>query len=234
MRKFLRLIINIIDEVQKKKHENRLQNTFLSYSTNGIKQHVTACETLLLNSKNNQIIKNTKETVKKIIKKNLKTPENLLKYMEKSGTKIVKIKNADKILSFVGEQEGFILPKCGFEGLYLNLILNKKFSRKSPEMFVLRDLPLNIYALSHQFHKWYSYKQNLPGFDNSTVEKFKHIYDFENPNNVSKLSFKEIMGLKEAIKRDKEAIELVLELSREQEGTRVGLNKIKNGEKANI
>ena len=42
------------------------------------------------------------------------------------------------------------------------------------------------------------------------------------------------MALKEAVKRDMEAIDFVLELSKEHEGSKKTLDKIKNGEKASL
>jgi len=86
-------------------------------------------------------------------------------------------------------------------------------------MFVLRDLPLNIYFMAHQFHKWYGYKMKLPGFEEVAQKNFKRIWEFENSHNVSTLRYEEIIALKEAIARDVEAIDFVLNLAREGEGS---------------
>lgn len=234
MRKLIKIFLDMVFSIQEKKHKELVQKTMYSYQNSTSKSHITSFATVSFNAKSSQKATLLKQTVKKIVVKNIKTPEKLLEYMEKSGTKVIKTKFADKILDYVGLEEGFIAPKEGFEALYLNLMLNKKFGFKTAEMFILRDLPLNIYALSHQFHKWYSYKMNLPGYDAKTQEKFKRVFEYENSNKAKELSYQEIMDLKEAIKRDNEAIDFVLELSREQESSSLSLEKIKNGEAISV
>lgn len=234
MRKLLRLILNQILAMQEKNAPKLPSKNLYSYSNGSTSSHITSFATLSFDSKTKEKMQKMKEDIKKIVKKNIKTPEKLLEYVEESGTKVIKIAHADKILSYVKEQEGFITPKSGFEALYLNLVLNKTFSFKTDEMFVLRDLPVNIYVMSHQFHKWYSYKVGLPGYDEQTQENFKKVFEFADPKNVQQLSYAQIMALKEAIKRDSEAIDFVLELSKEQEGSAKSLEKIKKGEGANI
>ena len=214
-------------------HSNA-KKTLYSYKNGTTSSHITSFATVSFDSKTREKMCVMKEKVKALVKKNIKTPEKLLEYVEKSGTKVIKNPYADKILSYVKEEEGFIVPKCGLEALYLNLLLNKKISLKTPEMFVLRDLPLNIYVMSHQFHKWYSYKMKLPGYDSAAQENFKRVFEFSDPNKVQQLSYQDIMSLKDAIRRDVDAIEFVLELSREQEGSKKSLEKIKSGQSASL
>ena len=234
MRKFLRIFLNKVLKMQEDKMRYKAKQNLYSYSCGTVSSHITSFATVSFDSKMREKMKKMKDTVKAIVKKNINTPEKLLEYVEKSGTKVIKIPYADKILSYVGEQEGFITPKSGFEALYLNIVLNKKIAFKTPEMFVLRDLPVNIYVMSHQFHKWYSYKMELPGYDYATQENFKRIFEFSDPKKVQQLSYSEVMSLKEALRRDVDAIEFVLELSKEQEGSKKTLDKIKNGEKARL
>lgn len=234
MRKLLRLLLNQILSMQEKNAPKLPDKNMYSYSNGLSSSHITSFATVSFDIKTKEKMQKLKSVVKKIVKKNIKTPEKLLEYVEKSGTRVIKIAHADKILSYVKEQEGFITPKSGFEALYLNLVLNKKISFKTPEMFVLRDLPLNIYVMSHQFHKWYSYKMKLPGYDETTQENFKRVFEFADPKKVQELSYAQIMSLKEAIRRDSEAIDFVLELSKEQEGSSKTLEKIKKGESATV
>ena len=233
MRKFLRIILNQIFKMQQKAY-NLPNCSMYSYCDGSSSSHITSFATMSFDQKTQEKAKKMREKVKAIVKKNIKTPEKLLEYVEKSGTKVIKIPYADKILSHVKEEEGFITPKSGFEALYLNVVLNKKISFKTPEMFVLRDLPLNIYVMSHQFHKWFSYKMKLPGYDEVSQENFKRVYEFADTNKVKQLSYSDVMGLKEAVRRDLDAIEFVLELSKEHEGSKKTLEKIKNGEKATL
>ena len=164
-----------------------------------------------------------------IIKANVKTPEKLLDYIEKNGTKVYKINNADKILSAIGEFEGFITPIRGLKALYLNLILEKKVSFFTDEMFVLRDLPIDIYVMAHQFYKWYGWKIKMPGYDNKTQENFKKIWEFEKEDNVKGLTYNELANLKEAIQRDIEAIDFVINLAKENDGAKKGFENLQNG-----
>ena len=233
MRKFLRIILNQIFKMQQKVYELPKNNLY-SYSNGTSSSHITSFATMSLDAKKQKKTQLLREKVRQIVKKNIKTPEKLLEHVEKSGTKVVKIPYADKILSYVNEQEGFITPRSGFEALYLNLVKKRKISFKTPEMFVLRDLPVNIYVMSHQFHKWYAYKMGLPGYDEASQEKFKRVFEFSDSKKAQELSYGEIMALKEAVRRDMEAIDFVLELSKEHEGSKKTLDKIKNGEKATL
>lgn len=237
MRKFIKNILNLILKMQEQSMQKKIelpQNNLYSYSNGTSSSHITSFATVSFDLKMREKVQKIKIKVKEIVKKNIKTPEKLLEYVENAGTKVIKVPYADKILSFINEEEGFITPKSGFEAFYLNLVLNKKISFKTSEMFVLRDLPLNIYVMSHQFHKWYSYKMRLPGYDETAQENFKRVFEFADADKVKELSYSDIMALKEALRRDLDAIDFVLELSKEQEGSKKTLDKIKSGKKATV
>ncbi len=188
-----------------------------------------------MNSKTEQNKKKLNDEVSDIVKKNLKHPEKLLEYIEQNGTKVYKVPFADKLLKFVGEEEGFITPVFGINALVLNLVLEHKFALKTAPMFVLRDLPINLYIMAHQFHKWYGYKMQLPGFDDEAQQKFKKIWEYEIDANVQTLTYEEIVSLKEAIARDIEAIDFVSKLAKEQDGAKKVFENIKNkGDETNI
>ena len=95
-------------------------------------------------------------------------------------------------------------------------------------MFVLSTGQVNIYNMAHQFHKWYGYRMGLPGFDDEAQEKFKKIFDYELDSNVELLSYEEILSLKEAIHRDIEAIDFVINLAKESEGAKKAFKNIKD------
>ena len=178
--------------------------------------------------------------IKKIVNANLKTPEKLLEYVEKGGTPVYKINNADLILKYIKEEEGFITELKGFKALYLNFIISliakKQISIKfsTPAMFILRDLPVDPYYMIHQFYKWYGYKIKLPGYDYKTQKNFKTTFNTLANKDISKLNLDEIIAVKEAINRDKEAIDFVLNLCKETSGSKKALQKILNGEGARI
>lgn len=216
--KILQYILGAQEEHYKRKTAQGIQKGLLSSSSGSKKTHMTSFANLSLTSKLEKDKTRLNERVSELVKANVKTPEELLKFIQKNKTKVYKINHADKILDFIKEQEGFITPLNGFRALYLNIVLGRKIGFKTPEMFVLRDLPLNIYFMTHQFHKWYGYKMKLPGYEELAQKNFKKVWEFENSKNVTQLSYEEIIALKEAIARDVEAIDFVLTLAREGQG----------------
>ena len=171
--------------------------------------------------------------VEKIIEKYIKTPNKLFDYIEHAGVKIYKIKKPDKILGIIQEEQGFIYPKKGFEALYLNLILNKKISFKTAEMFVI-DERIDIYTFLYQFYHWYSYRMGVKGFESAYSDKMKYVFKFSNPKKIDNLSYDEIMELKLAIKRDIEAIDFVKKIAIKNDAAKKCHNKILKGTGANI
>lgn len=175
---------------------------------------------------------------KNIVKKYLNNPDGMLEYIKEHGTAVYKLDYADVILDFIKEEEGFILPKKGFKALYLNLVLlfsGKKITGSlfsTEGMFVLRNISVNIYTMLHQFHKWMSFKMNLPGCDDETQELLRDM--MYNRTDSGMMSVDEILSLKEAIARDREAIDFVLGLARETEGAKNALNRLKDEGSASI
>ncbi len=167
------------------------------------------------------------QKIQKIVERCLENPEMFFDYIKGANTPVYKIKNADKILSLINEQEGFILPQSGFKALYLNIVLNKKISFKTKEMFVLRNMEVNSYAIAYQFYNWYGYKMKLDGFEQETQKKFKNIFEICETNKIDELSFEEILELKSAIKRDIEAIDFVKNLAVKNQMAKKNLQKIK-------
>lgn len=211
-----------------------------TYSNSTTKTHIDATTTLRLTTESEKNKEKVDFCVKNIILPNLKTPEKLLDYVCEHGTGVYKPPFADKILGLIKEEEGFITPLKGFKAVYLNLMLgifSKKdfsMSAKTEEMFVLRDLPVNVYYMIHQFHKWYGYKENLPGYDEQAQEAFKNALTDVKDGDFSDMSVEEIIGLKEAIARDTEAIDFVVKLAKEKSGAKKALDKMKNDGGANI
>ena len=98
-------------------------------------------------------------------------------------------------------------------------------------MFVMRSYDVNIYALIYQFYNWYCYKMKLDGFETSTQEKFKHVFEYCETTKINELSFEEILNMKSAIKRDIEAIDFVKEIVSNAKMAKKNLDKIKQGKK---
>ena len=202
----------------------------LSGNFAGKKIHTSSAATLTIDCGARKKEKVNEEKIEKIIEKFINTPEKLFEYIKGAGTNVYKIKNADKILSFIKEQEGFILPQSGLKALYLNLILNKKISFKTSEMFVLRSFRVNSCAVTYQFYNWYCYKMKLEGYETKTQKKFKHVFEICETNKIDEMSFEEILELKSAIKRDIEAINFVKKFVIKTSMAKENLAKIKNGQ----
>jgi hypothetical protein len=237
-------LIPLMLEIQKrlysilygKKYANIIDNTGRTTKT-----FITRNETLVLNAKTRQKSDETTDLAKEILKKYINEPAKLFQFIESKGTKVIIVGNIDKILALLNEEEGFITPLKGFKALFLSIMINIlspgkiPISFRTPEMFVMRSLNLNIYSLAHQFHHWLAYKKKLPGYDYKTMNSFKNIWQLDsNSAKIKTLSVNEILSLKNAIERDKEAIEFVKSFAREQEGSKKSLNMIKEGQKVNL
>ena len=172
-----------------------------------------------------------KELVKKNIEELLKSfdndPYKLLAYVQSKGTKICKIRNADKILALIKEDEGLITELRGFEAFYLSIMTKSGVSFKTKPMFVMRDGEIDPYYMIHQFYKWYSLEHGLPGFDYVSQKLFKK--HMANPGGLDSLNLDEMLGLQEAVARDKEATELAYSVAEAKEGGKKAFDKLNDG-----
>ena len=241
MKKFFDILtIKLFDKIyaiQEKKHKKRMEKLnkkILSGNICGQKQHTINGATLSIKDENYQKDKVNQEKIEKLIENHINEPQKLFDYIKGAKTPIYKIKNADKILAKINEQEGFILPKKGLKALYLNLILNKKIAFETSEIFVLRSYDVNIYAFIYQFYNWYCYKIKLSGFENDTQEYFKHIFEICETNKIDLLNYEEILNLKSAIKRDIEAIDFVKKMAQKFSMQKKNLEKIKQGQSISV
>ncbi len=238
MQGFKDIFYEFIAELQKKRQQKRLeqlqayQKANTSYSNGTNKVVLQEGASLNLNSKSEQKKKRMEADITKIVKTAQNDPEILLGFVQEEGTPVYRFAGADAILKTIGEEEGFITPLCGLKALYLNFIVNiianKKLSIsfKTSEMFVICDKKPDTYKMLHQFHMWYAFRIELPGYDTKTQEKFKQMYKFMNNDNVSVMTTSEVYELKEAIARDLEASDFVIKLAKEYEGAKQALNKM--------
>ena len=239
MNKFVKRIVNYILNRRKKRLEQTLNKLKpKTYTNSTTKTHVNASETMILSTQTEKILEAMDAEVKNIVKSCLTNPELLLKFVEQQGTPVYKIPYADKILSKINEEEGFITPLNGLKALYLNfmtgILAQKKLhiSLKSREMFIMRNGDINIYYMLHQFHKWYGFKKNLPGYYEKSQELFKE--NLDNMSDTKEMTVEEILALKEAIARDAQAADFVINLAKESSGAKKALDKIKNDGGADI
>ena len=232
VQKFIYYVLSLQERFLRKKLGRNLKSV---YSNTTSKRAFTPAASLELNSQTKKNKVKLENSVVSILKKYENNPEKLLEFVERSGTKVYKIPFADKFLNIINQEEGFISATKGLKSLYLCIIISAlskekiNLSLKSEPMFVLRDMQPDSYYMIQQFHKWYAMKLNLPGFDAESQENFQKFMAPANDAKIGELSVEEILGLKEAIARDVEAITFIVDLAKSTTGSRNALKKMTTG-----
>lgn len=205
------------------------------YSNSASKKAFSAAASLELNTKTDKIKSKLENNVKAILKKYDNDPKKLLEFVERSGTNVYKIPFVKQILAIIGYEEGLINSTKGFKALYLNIITSvltgKKIelSCKTEPMFVLSNSSLNNYSIMQQFHKWYAMKLNLPGFDSSSQDNLQKFLSLSSDAKINDLSIDDLLGLKDAIARDIESINFIVDLAKSTAGSKNALKKMVTG-----
>lgn len=218
----------------KEKHllESLKSSTKRSYTNKTTKRVIGNAADIEFNTETLKLIEKAKENVTAIAKQTNCDPEALLDYIKAAKTPVYRVAHADKFLNLLREEEGIIYEKRGFEALYLSLITEKKFSLRTEPMFIMRDGIIDKFYMLHHFYRWYSLRLDLPGFDFDTQRKFKASLFKEMP--ITKLSMEEIYSIKEAVARDQEATDFVLEYMKQTDGSKNALNKMQTDDGASI
>lgn len=233
MLNFIQKLTYFLLEIQKAFLSKNLEVTSgASYSNKTSKKVFTTAASLELTSKTEKTKVKLDENVKNIVNKYKNDPNKLIAFVRKNGTKVYKLHFAGKLLKLIGFEQGFISETTGFKALYLNLItsistkenLNLAFNTDS--MFVLDTASLDPYTIIQHFYKWYAMRLNLPGFETGAQNNFQKFMTSNCDEKIKELNFNEILGLKEAIARDAEAIEFVINLAKATEGSKKALGKI--------
>lgn len=232
VQKIIYSFLALQEKVLRKKLRRNLKRSFTNATSKRIFSQAASLE---LNSKTEQNKIKLKNNVKCILEKYENNPQKLLDFIQRSGTKVYKLPFADKLLSLIGCEEGFICATKNVKALYLNVIIGifsgekMGLSLSTEPMFILRNMPLDDYCMIQQFHKWYAMKLNLPGFDAESQNNFQKFLTPINDEKINELSVEEILGLKEAIARDVEAINFVVNLAKSTSGSKNALKKITAG-----
>ncbi len=233
MNTFQKIIYFFLEQQEKALTKRLNKHLKVSSSNSTSKTVLSKGVTMTLNAETEKNKELVKQNVTDIVKGCNNDPTKLLAYIESKGTKVVKLDNADKILSAIKEEEGLITALEGIEALYINIITNSGISFKSKPMFIMRNGEIDPYYMDHQFYKWYALYMGLPGFDFMSQKIFKISLNSD-VSMLSNLNLDEITGLKEAVARDKEATSFALEIAKAKEGSKRVLDKIKNNGGANI
>lgn len=229
IQKLIYFVLGLQEKILKKRLNKNLKTVYSNTTSKKAFGSAASLEVSAGTQKNKIKLENT---VKIILKKYENNPEKLLAFVRRSGTKVYKIPFANKILGIIGFEEGFISSAKGLKGLYLNLVTSifgerkVKISTTTEPMFVLRTSATDSYLTIQQFHKWYAMKMSMPGFDAESQENFQKFLSPANDKKIKELSIEEIIGLKEAIARDVEAINFTVELAKSTEGAKNALGKM--------
>lgn len=231
IQRFIYFILNLQEKTLAKNVKKTCNST---YSNSTSKKAFAKAASLELTSETEKNKIKLENNVKVILKKYENNPHKLLEFIQKNGTKVYKIPYANKILKLFGYEEGFIIGTKGIKGLWLNIILailtkeKIKLSFKTESMFIISNTHADKYFIIQQFHKWYAMKLNLPGFDSESQNNFQKFVN-SNDEDVKSLSIEEILGLKEAIARDVEAINFIVDLAKSTTGSKQAWEKITTG-----
>lgn len=188
-------------------------------------------DNLIINSENKKLIARIKGEIEILLQKAEGDSNVLLDYIKHNGTKIYIKSIASKILPLIKEEYGFITEQKGHKAILLSLVTGQGIKFETQPMFLFAYNDINFYYLLLHFYKWYSYKAGLAGFDYETQEDFKQ-YLLGKP--MTKLPMQKIIQLEQALARDKEATDFVVEYKKRIDGSKNVLNKIKNDGSAKI
>lgn len=233
---FIYYILSFQEKLLSKKLKRNFKspNSTSTYSNSTSKKVYGSSAILDLTVQTEKNKEKAKQNVSAFLKKYGNDSQKLIEYIEKCGTKVYRIPYADKILKLIGYETGLITGLKGFKAIYLNIclyILGQDIysTSKAAPIFVLKNTFLDNCYMIQQFHKWYSMKLALPGFDAESQENFQKFLYSSKDEKLGELSIDEILGLKEAIARDVEAINFVVELVKSTDGSKKALKKITAG-----
>ncbi|MCD7780707.1 MAG: hypothetical protein LUH05_08575 [Candidatus Gastranaerophilales bacterium] len=234
--------MHILEKLKSLIHKKEMNNKSIYFKNSTTKHSMTPFATLKISGETEKKKKEINENLKVLLKKYINSPEKLVQYIKLKGLSVYKFRNADKLLSFIGENEGFLTPSKGFNAFVLNLVIGVifektiKISFETREMFIFNSGDTEIYTIARALHKYYGFKKQLPGFDYKSQKIFKKACKESKrlSSPFSKCSIEDMYSCKEAIARDIEAINFTIELSVEYERAKKVLNTMRNEKSVNI
>ncbi len=200
-----------------------------SFSNSTSKTVISSTETLTFSTETEKNIQLVKDNVADIMKSCENNPQKYIEYIEAQGTKVFRIKNAEQILKKINEEQGLITELKGKKALYLNFILKGSFAFEFKPAIVMSFGEVEPYYMLREFYKWYSLKIGLPGFNFEAQENFKKYLKNPNDKSIKNLNYKSMLELKEAIARDREANEFVINAVRAKDGSENVFKKLNDG-----
>lgn len=152
----------------------------------------------------------------------------VVEFLKNQGVAVYRVKSLEKKLEYINEAEGFLTERTGFHGLVLNYIVGNGFGFRSSVMVLLEDGEYDIYKLINALHKWCAYKNGFTGLDEYSQRILRRFDTEQEKNIIGRLSLKDIERVRAAIARNVQAIDFVVQYSKEHAGAKNALNKIKD------
>ena len=193
------------------------------------KKIIDGASSLSLTSETQKNLDVVRSNMTELVKNAEFNPDFLVKHIKETGYKILFIKDIQKILKLINEEHGLILERKGFNAFILNLLTNSGIKFSSKPVFIFELSAKDFYLLLFNVYKLEGYLRKLPGYDYESQKLFRKFYKAAEKADVSQLTFEELNSLKEAVARDNEASEFVINIAKERDGAKNAALKIKDG-----
>lgn len=191
--------------------KNRMR---LSFKNSTSKTFIGKGYSLDINAKTIDNIKAVKDEMTLLVKKSKYNTEILLNYVKEKNIKTIFIKDITRILNLLGEEQGFITERSGFDGFIINLLSKNGISLKSKPVIILEKDNKDFYYLLFNVYKLCGYLHELPGYDIQSQKLFKIYSKLGAKSDTSSLIPSQVNSLKEAVCRDNEASSFVIEIAK--------------------
>ena len=212
----------IFDKINRLKLET--QDKFLSfllqdslnptYQKGFNKKYFSKGTTLDIQASAEQKIEAVKARAFELVSLYNKSTLGLLGYVEERGYNVYQNSYATKLLNIISEKPGFIPAAKGGKALYINMLTGAHLSFTSQSCFILEQKDLDITEFLHEFYLWLAMDMGLPGFEAEARKLFIRYFVKGEDTLLKKIQVNQMLMLKQAVSRDKEAIEFVIEFEK--------------------
>lgn len=185
-----------------------------TYQKNFCKKHFSKGCSLDINAEAELKIAAVKTRAFELVNIYNKSTLALIEYIESRGYTVIQKSQAKKWLTPVEEKPGIIPAAKGFKALYLNIVSGKGLSFSSEPIIFLESKNVPIIEFLHDFYLWCALDMGLPGFESETRNLFIKYFIKGEDSLLKTIQINQMLMLKQAIARDKEAIEFVIDFEK--------------------
>lgn len=228
---YLQFLLMLKKKFTKAPRQEKMNNIFVSGSRKSV---IGQAASLDIKNKNDDLKKDVDRIAAKLVKKYYGDMNKTITLVESKKIKVYRLPNAVKLLQYIMESPGFIVPLKGYKAYFLNfvtgLLCEKKIiiKNETEAMFVFSMKEIDKFFFAAQVYKFVAFRKKMPGFSFEEQEKFKKIYKKPNPADFAKLTAGDIFAIKEVIARETEATDFALKLNDEEQQNTIKQNLIKS------